>query len=145
MLKHIKVKGFEMRKISIILIILNLLILGATSLLYYGNIKTKSNANKVILIAMSNSILESNESIKISGLKINSIDNKKETYVIISSNNKNFEDNFKLYEYILIKLRDETKKGKIKSSDLININTKEKIKGSECIDLELSCGILIKR
>lgn len=135
-----------MKKLSLVLIILNVLILGAASFFFYGNIKVKSNANKIALIAMSNSILESNESIKISGLKINSVDSKKEKYVIISSStNKNFQKNFRLYEYILIKLRYEMKKEKIKSADLVNINTKEKIKGSECVDLEFNCGILIRR
>lgn len=137
-----------MKKINIIIILINLVVLSFAAIYIYQ--KKEIIAENVLFAKKVSSITSINDLNSINNpfnldFAINTV-GEKNTILMSSKNEKDFENNFFNLQHVMIELRRQIKMENIISAELVNINDyKKKLKTSDCLEIKNLCGIKIEK
>jgi len=137
-----------MKKINIIIILINLVVLSFAAIYIYQKKEIIAEnilfAKKVSSIASINDLNSINNPFNLD-FAINTV-GEKNTILMSSKNEKDFENNFFNLQHVMIELRRQIKMENIISAELVNINDyKKKLKTSDCLEIKNLCGIKIEK
>lgn len=137
-----------MKKINIIIILINLVVLCFAAIYIYQKKEIIAEnilfAKKVSSIASINDLNSINNPFNLD-FAINTV-GEKNTILMSSKNEKDFENNFFNLQHVMIELRRQIKMENIISAELVNINDyKKKLKTSDCLEIKNLCGIKIEK
>lgn len=137
-----------MKKINIIIILINLVVLCFAAIYIYQ--KKEIIAENILFAKKVSSITSINDLNSIKNpfnldFAINTL-GEKNTILMSSKNEKDFENNFFNLQHVMIELRRQIKMENIISAELVNINDyKKKLKTSDCLEIKNLCGIKIEK
>lgn len=137
-----------MKKINIIIILINLVVLSFAAIYIYQ--KKEIIAENVLFAKKVSSITSINDLNSINNpfnldFAINTV-GEKNTILMSSKNEKDFKNNFFNLQHVMIELRRQIKMENIISAELVNINDyKKKLKTSDCLEIKNLCGIKIEK
>lgn len=137
-----------MKKINIIIILINLVVLSFAAIYIYQ--KKEIIAENVLFAKRVSSITSINDLNSINNpfnldFAINTV-GEKNTILMSSKNEKDFKNNFFNLQHVMIELRRQIKMENIISAELVNINDyKKKLKTSDCLEIKNLCGIKIEK
>lgn len=137
-----------MKKINIIIILINLVVLSFAAIYIYQKKEMITEnvlfAKKVSSITSINDLNSINNPFNLD-FAINTV-GEKNTILMSSKNEKDFENNFFNLQHVMIELRRQIKMENIISAELVNINDyKKKLKTSDCLEIKNLCGIKIEK
>lgn len=137
-----------MKKINIIIILINLVVLSFAAIYIYQ--KKEIIAENVLFAKKVSSITSINDLNSINNpfnldFAINTV-GENNTILMSSKNEKDFKNNFFNLQHVMIELRRQIKMENIISAELVNINDyKKKLKTSDCLEIKNLCGIKIEK
>jgi len=129
-----------MKKSSIIILLLNLFIVTSSIYIIFNNKKEKDIALSVYSAIINNE----QEQVNQISLENNFESFKKDdTYLLKFSNNETFRKKYTLFQKMMViaksKYRDRVK------VNLLNFDTQEKIRTSDCLEIKSKCILSIER